>query len=72
MSFTRYCDGPLRQPCPTPHSCHEECQFDSEALDADEPSDWCDMQEIAAGVAMAVLLMLAAMLLGLVLAAVVR
>lgn len=71
MSFTRYCEG-MRQPCPTPHSCHQACGFDRQAPDADEPSDWCDMQEIAAGVAMAVLLMLAAMLLGLVLAAVVR
>lgn len=71
MSFTRYCDG-LRQPCPTPHSCHEECQFDREALDNDDPHVWKDMQEIVAGAAGAVLLVLVAMLVAFLLVAVVR
>lgn len=71
MSFTRYCEG-LRQPCPTPHSCHQACEFNRQALDDDMPTDWRDIQEIVAGMAMAVLLMLAAMLLGFVFVAVVR
>jgi len=35
MSFTRYCDG-MRQPCPHPHNCTVDCEFNTATLPTPE------------------------------------